>query len=92
MKKLVLIAALVSLPSLSYAQGFVEKEYELKLSLAEINIIGEGLSSVPYGKAFPLVNKLREQMFRQQPKPEPPKAVEPAKPSSDEHNGPPSAK
>ena len=46
-------------------------EYQLKVTPAEVDVISDGLQTVPFGKAFPLINKLREQIVAQQPKPAP---------------------
>lgn len=53
-------------------------EYQLKVTPAETDIISEGLQTQPFGKVFPLINKLREQIIAQQPKPvvaDPPKSA-----------------
>jgi hypothetical protein len=55
-------------------------EYILKVSPAETDLISKGLQTQPFGEVYPLINKLREQIIAQQPKPvEAPKVVEPAK-------------
>lgn len=52
-------------------------EIVLRVTPAEIDLISEGLQTQPFGKVVPLINKLREQIMAQQPKPVPP--VEPKK-------------
>lgn len=44
-------------------------ELTLKVSPAELDLISEGLQTQPFGKVVPLINKLREQIIAQQPKP-----------------------
>ncbi len=76
MKKFLVIAVLLATPAMAQQPS----EYTLKLAPAELDIISEGLQTQPFGKVFPLINKLRDQIVAQQPKPvEAPKAVEPAK-------------
>jgi len=59
---------------LEYAFAQQSIEYQLKVSPAEVDIISEGLQTQPFGKVYPLINKLREQVLAQQPKqPEAPK-------------------
>lgn len=52
-------------------------EYTVKLTPAQLDTIGEGLGFMPFNKAAPLINALREQVMAQQPKPEVPKVGEP---------------
>jgi hypothetical protein len=51
------------------------QEYTIKVSPADVDIIAEGLQTQPFGKVFPLMNKLRTQIVEQQqaaaPKPVP---------------------
>lgn len=51
-------------------------EYQLKVTPAEVDTISDGLQTQPFAKVYPLINKLREQIIAQQPKP-----VEPPKPA-----------
>lgn len=44
-------------------------ELILKVSPTELDLISEGLQTQPFGKVVPLINKLREQIIAQQPKP-----------------------
>ena len=53
-------------------------EYTLKVTPAETDLISEGLQTQPFGKVFPLINKLRQQIIDQQPKP-----VDPPKPAAE---------
>ena len=52
-------------------------EYIVKLTPAQLDTIGEGLGFMPFNKAAPLINTLREQVMAQQPKPEVPKVEAP---------------
>lgn len=55
-------------------------EIILRVTQSELDLISEGLQTQPFGKVVPLINKLRDQIIAQQPKPvqpEPPKPVEP---------------
>ncbi len=72
MKKFLVIAVLLATPAMAQQPS----EYTLKLAPAELDIISEGLQTQPFGKVFPLINKLRDQIVAQQPKP-----VEAPKPS-----------
>lgn len=72
MKKLIIIALLVS--NTAYAQGPVPvsppvPEINLKVTQPELDLISEGLQTQPFGKVVPLINKLRQQIMDQQPKP-----------------------
>lgn len=82
MRKLLFIAALLA-ASPSYAQ---DKEYTLTINASDLNTISDGLMNVPYGKAFPLINKLREQVLAQQ------KPSVPASPAPETKDAPASAK
>lgn len=78
MKRLIIIALLVS--SAAYAQPAPQpvplppNEITLKVTQLELDLISEGLQTQPFGKVVPLLNKLRQQIIDQMPKPvEPPK-------------------
>lgn len=43
-------------------------EIVLKVSPTELDTISDGLQTQPFGKVFPLINKLRQQVVDQQPK------------------------
>jgi len=51
----------------AYAQE--DKPYTITVTLSDLNTISDGLMQVPYGKAFPVINKLRQQVVAQQSKP-----------------------
>lgn len=53
-----------------------QQEFTLKVTPAEINVIGEALGFMPYSKAAPLIQKLQVQVNAQS---QPPAPVEPAK-------------
>lgn len=73
MKKLLIIALFVATP-VSAQQVQQPAEYVLKMTPTDVDIISEGLQTQPFGKVYPLINKLREQIVAQQPKPvDPPK-------------------
>lgn len=65
MKKYLLLATIM-LPTLAFAQT---PELTLKVTQPELDIISEGLQTQPFGKVVPLINKLRQQIIDQQPKP-----------------------
>lgn len=44
-------------------------ELVLKVTPSELDVISEGLQTQPFGKVVPLMNKLRQQVIDQQPKP-----------------------
>lgn len=57
-------------------------EYVLRVTPADTDLISDGLQTQPFGKVYPLINKLREQIVAQQPKPvDPPKPVPQSDPS-----------
>ncbi len=78
MKKL-LIVAIVCLPTLALAQPAAGPEVTLKVTAPELDIISEGLVALPFAKVVQLVNKLRQQVIDQQPKPVAPPVAEPPK-------------
>ncbi len=73
--------AFALLPTVAFAQATpatapsgMPAELVLKVTPDEVNTISEGLQTQPFGKVVPLMNKLRQQITEQQPKPvEPPK-------------------
>jgi len=68
MRKLVLALALV--PTLAMAEGPVQPtEFNLKVTPAELEVISSGLGTQPFNTVLPLINKLRQQVMDQQPKP-----------------------
>lgn len=48
---------------------FPVTEITLKVTPGELDLISEGLQTQPFGKVVPLINKLRQQVMEQQPKP-----------------------
>ena len=76
MKRLVIaLALLLPIPAMAQAvQSTAPTEYSLKLLPAEVDIVGRALGTQPFNDAAPLINKIRQQVIEQQPKP-----VEPVK-------------
>lgn len=76
MKKvlLVLVPALIicaTIPNAAIAQNSPDKIFNLSVTAADVQILGEGLGTLPYGKVAPLMSKLQAQINEQsQPKPE----------------------
>ena len=66
MKRSTIIALLLATPA--YAQQ-PEQQYNIQVTASELNTISDGLQLEPFGKVLPLINKLREQVLAQQPKP-----------------------
>jgi hypothetical protein len=64
--KYALIASVVAISTSAFAQQ--PAEYVLKMTPAEVDIVNDGLQTQPFGKVFPLINKLRQQIIDQQPK------------------------
>ena len=54
------------------------EEYSIKVTPADVDLISDGLQTQPFGKVFPLMNKLRSQIIEQQQAAQKP-AVEPPK-------------
>lgn len=65
--KYVIIAAMLLVSSSAFAQS---KEYVLKLSTEEVNMIGKLLEAQPYRDVAALVAKLRTQIVAQEKKDE----------------------
>ncbi len=64
--------AFALLPTVAFAQtapSGMPAELVLKVTPEDVNIISEGLQTQPFGKVVPLMNKLRQQITEQQPKP-----------------------
>lgn len=55
-----------------YARAQAPVEYTIKLPGPELDVVGEGLGGLPYVKAAPILNKIREQVQEQQKKVEVP--------------------
>lgn len=49
-------------------------EYNLKVTPAEVDLIGKGLGTQPFNDVAPLMGKLRQQVMEQQQPPAKPKA------------------
>jgi len=62
MKKLILIAILLS-TSTAFAQQ--EKEFTLKLKGSQVQLLGEALGLMPYGKVAPFMGELQQQINAQ---------------------------
>lgn len=44
-------------------------EIVLRMTQQELDIVSEGLQTQPFGKVAPMINKFRQQIIDQQPKP-----------------------
>lgn len=69
MRKLIMIAvALTMIPLVSYAQPAAQQpqEYTIKLTTAEIDIVGKALGTLPYQEVALIIQKLRQQIVDQQ--------------------------
>ena len=55
------------------------EEYIVKITPADADLISDGLQTQPFGKVFPLMNKLRSQILEQQ---QAAQKVDPAKPAA----------
>ncbi len=53
------------------------EEYTVTVTPADVDLISDGLQTQPFGKVFPLMNKLRAQILQQQQAAKP---VDPPKP------------
>lgn len=75
MKKLLIVAMLASSSALAQTSP---QSYTFTVTPADADLISDGLQTQPFGKVYPLINKLREQIIAQQPKPiDPPKQTAP---------------
>lgn len=67
MKKLLLIAAVMSVPCVAFAQQpVVPAEYVLKVKPDDVDKIGRGLSKLSFEEVAALMQSLREQVLEQQ--------------------------
>ena len=66
---IVIASGLVAFTATAQQQN-LPSEYTIKLTPAELDVIGNGLGSIAFKDAAPLINKLREQVLAQQPKPD----------------------
>lgn len=64
MRKLIAILMLTASPAFAQTPA----TYTFTVTPAEADIISDGLQTQPFGKVYPLINKLREQIIAQQPK------------------------
>jgi hypothetical protein len=81
MHKYILIGLLISTPV--YAQQPNQQiinqiEYNIKLTGPDLDLIGEGLNTQPFGKVVPLINKIKAQILEQQ------QAAQPKSPAAPE--------
>lgn len=59
--------ALTMIPLVSYAQPAAQpQEYTIKLTTAEIDIVGKALGTLPYQEVALIIQKLRQQIVDQQ--------------------------
>lgn len=66
MKKILIIACCV-LPTLACSQPVQQPvEYTIKLTAAEVDIVGKGLGLLPYQDVALIIQKLRQQIVDQQ--------------------------
>lgn len=72
----VMLSTVALMPTLAFAQpasvaqtSVAPTEWTLKVTPSELDLISEGLQTQPFGKVVPLMNKLRQQIVDQQPKP-----------------------
>lgn len=73
MRKIVMVIALISAPAYAQAPTQTQPEITLKVTPADITLLGEGLGMLPYAKVAPLMQKLQIQINQQQqPTPVPP--------------------
>ncbi len=87
MKRIILAAMLIATSTAisAYAQSasvpnVSAQDFTIKLTGAELDVIGKGLGTQPFNDVAPLLQKLREQVQAQQPKPEQKPANEAPKP------------
>jgi len=57
------------------------EEYSIKVTPADVDLISDGLQTQPFGKVFPLMNKLRSQIIEQQQAAQKPAADPPKEPA-----------
>ena len=69
MKRYLIIGMLLSTAAMA-------EDFTIKLTGPELDVIGKGLGTQPFNDAAPLLQKLREQVAAQQPKPQEPAKVE----------------
>lgn len=52
------------------SQSACNPECNIHVTNPELDLISKGLQTQPFGEVVPLINKLRDQIIAQQPKPE----------------------
>lgn len=76
---LAIVAGMISANEQARAQE-PPKEFTLKVTQPELELISEGLQTQPFGKVFPVINKLSAQINEQRQPPKPVEKTEEAKP------------
>lgn len=69
MRTMLIAGAALVIATAAMAQA--EKEFDLKLTGSEVNMVGEALGELPYKKVVPLMNKLQGQLNAQSQPPKP---------------------
>lgn len=64
MRMLLIAGVTLSLVSAAHAQE-ATKDFDFKLSAADVNVIADALGELPYKKSAPLFNKLQSQINAQ---------------------------
>jgi len=82
MKKLILISLLLS-TSAAFAQ---EKEFNLKVKASQVQLLGEALGLLPYGKVAPFMVDLQQQINAQNVETPAPPAVSIPAPGPEKKN------
>lgn len=83
MKKLLIAVALIACSTVAYSQQAPvpvqpqAPEIVLRMTQPELDIISKGLQTQPFGEVAPMINKFRQQIIDQQPKPETSKVDQP---------------
>ena len=67
------VAAVFLVSEPAQAQPSIPSEYVIKLSPADLDLIGKALGAQPFNDVAPLFQKLRQQVSEQQKPPEPEK-------------------
>lgn len=66
MKRILTLITLLAIVTPAFAQ---QPEVNLKISNDDVNTIGKALGKLPFDEVAGLIQKLREQIIAQQPKP-----------------------
>lgn len=73
-----IVAVVIATPAVAQQPQSNPAEYHLKITGAEVDLIGKALGTQPFSEVAPLVQKLRQQIMEQQQTPVPtPKPQEP---------------